>query len=479
MDVYLSQFVALQATTPAPTEEPEKPRQPRRDSKLSVSSRVQPDTEDSESYDSVEQSHEPKSLEHLQHDYAGDVSPPVEGDGDRPRTVLDAIHSLEQTVHDHHRLMKRSYQREKPLERAASQVPQTALRTDKVTVYVRVVFLKIGEIDTLKEQYNADAFVQARWREPFLDGRREINIDHIDWEKYWNPKVYVENSLGEPRESIWQTLMFNRQGEATVCERRRIKGCFLENLELNEFPFDTQDLTLTVTSERTEAELVLEEDYAQMSSINVQSFVDEQEWRLHSHVETWKRVSDKVYQNSKYKHPAISASCRASRRPEFFIWNIFLVMLFICSLAFATFTVDLERPENRLQLSFILLLTTITFKFVVSQNLPRIPYLTYLDKYILTSMCILCTVCVWHSTVPLLKYNEVLSKAADRCALIVLWTSYLLFHICFFAYIAFVAVNKRWMYGEKDKMHKERMKRLQEQDDSESAKHHLQTSLSP
>ena len=52
--------------------------------------------------------------------------------------------------------------------------------------------------------------------------------------------------------------------------------------------------------------------------------------------------------------------------------------LFICSLTFATFSVELTKPENRLQLSFILLLTTITFKFVVSQTLPRISYLTYL-----------------------------------------------------------------------------------------------------
>ncbi len=40
-----------------------------------------------------------------------------------------------------------------------------------------------------------------------------------------------------------------------------------------------QDLTLTVTSERSEAELDLEEDNSEISSINVQSFVDEQEWR--------------------------------------------------------------------------------------------------------------------------------------------------------------------------------------------------------
>jgi len=33
------------------------------------------------------------------------------------------------------------------------------------------VFLKIGEIDTLKENFMADAFVQARWREPILDGQ--------------------------------------------------------------------------------------------------------------------------------------------------------------------------------------------------------------------------------------------------------------------------------------------------------------------
>jgi len=37
-----------------------------------------------------------------------------------------------------------------------------------------------------------------------------------------------------------------------------------------------------------------------------------------------------------------------------------------------------EPTQNRLQLSFILLLTTVSFKFVVNQSLPMISYLTYL-----------------------------------------------------------------------------------------------------
>jgi len=40
----------------------------------------------------------------------------------------------------------------------------------QTTVYVQVVFMKLGEIDTIKETFSADVFIQARWREPRLDG---------------------------------------------------------------------------------------------------------------------------------------------------------------------------------------------------------------------------------------------------------------------------------------------------------------------
>ena len=35
-------------------------------------------------------------------------------------------------------------------------------------------------------------------------------------------------------------LSYNSQGEAMVVEKRRVKGIFLENLELKDFPFDVQ-----------------------------------------------------------------------------------------------------------------------------------------------------------------------------------------------------------------------------------------------
>ena len=35
-------------------------------------------------------------------------------------------------------------------------------------VGIRVVFLKIGEIDTIKEQFNAEVLIEAKWSEPRL-----------------------------------------------------------------------------------------------------------------------------------------------------------------------------------------------------------------------------------------------------------------------------------------------------------------------
>ena len=58
---------------------------------------------------------------------------------------------------------------------SAIVVPSSALNsigrdTEAHIVRIRLVFIHIGEIDTLKEQFQAEAFIQARWSEPTLKG---------------------------------------------------------------------------------------------------------------------------------------------------------------------------------------------------------------------------------------------------------------------------------------------------------------------
>ena len=62
----------------------------------------------------------------------------------------------------------------------------------------------------------------------------------VDFDNFWNPLLYIDNILSETKEATWLTATVNHKGEAYILERRRIRGVFLENLELNDFPLDVQ-----------------------------------------------------------------------------------------------------------------------------------------------------------------------------------------------------------------------------------------------
>uniref|UniRef100_A0A5K3EFY0 Neur_chan_LBD domain-containing protein n=1 Tax=Mesocestoides corti TaxID=53468 RepID=A0A5K3EFY0_MESCO len=189
-------------------------------------------------------------------------------------------------------------------------------------VYLCVIFLKIGEIDTIKEQYAADVLIKAKWRETEMDAAETVEYD---WMKSWSPKLYIENTIGETREQLHRIITFNEFGHAFLVEKRRVSGVFLENLELNHFPFDVQDLTITIASNLPSSEIRLVNDPDEPHRINKQSFVDEQEWYLYKHIETEQHELANEYEEHASAHPTLSVKCRAARRPAYFIWNIFLV----------------------------------------------------------------------------------------------------------------------------------------------------------
>jgi len=92
----------------------------------------------------------------------------------------------------------------------------------------------------------------------------------------------------------------------------------------------TQDLTITIASQRREDEILLAADELQRSTINVESFVDAQEWRLYDEVETSNDTVSKFYQGDQAencKHPTFSCRTHATRRAGFYITNIFVVMV--------------------------------------------------------------------------------------------------------------------------------------------------------
>lgn len=281
-------------------------------------------------------------------------------------------------------------------------------------VHLKVSILNIMEVDTLKESFTADVFYQARWREPKLDGNK--GSDNIDWTTYWNPKVSLSNAIAQKDHATWFVLQSDETGETYIVEKNRMVATFTESMELALFPFDIQDLNIFITTTLSEAEVGFHEDDREISSVHIETFAKKQEWKIYEFVHFTPKVLTQEYANNKFKKPGMYVFCSAARKPGFFMWNVIVLMCIISSLALATFAVARSKIENRLQLSIMLVLVTVTFKFVTNQVIPKISYMTHLDRYIIGSTIFLYLIAMWHVGSETLVTDDDLLSTLDQYA---------------------------------------------------------------
>jgi hypothetical protein len=77
-----------------------------------------------------------------------------------------------------------------------------------------------------------------------------------------------------------------------------------------------------------------------------------------------------------------------------------MVILFMtATLAFTSFLIGIPDLADRGSVNMTLLLTVVAFKLLLSDNLPKVAYLTYLDKYVLTSFIFIFVIAIENALV--------------------------------------------------------------------------------
>ncbi|XP_064653033.1 cys-loop ligand-gated ion channel-like isoform X2 [Lineus longissimus] len=332
-------------------------------------------------------------------------------------------------------------------------------RSDKVIVETRVVYTKIVDVDTVEQHFKAEVFLQARWEEPALDTRTNADLAKIhSLDNLWDPRVTITNIVGRPDDDDTWIVVTREEcyNYPVITMRRRVKGFFSETLELKDFPLDVQELTLQIVSKRSNDEVELIEDRYRISAVNTTNFLDQDEWTLYKHVENATGDIQSEFTSSKHKHSTIFFTCSVRRNPGYFGWNIFLILFLLVSLMFCSFAIVPTNPQNRLTVTLTLLLTVVAFKFIVNQDLPAIPYLTYLDIYIVSCIVLLVLQAIQNAFITAFNGDPDKQEIVDKYTLYFLIACHLTFHLAFFLFIAIVAVKARTDCEEKDREYKER-----------------------
>ena len=228
--------------------------------------------------------------------------------------------------------------------------------------------------------------MNLRWKEPTLLGK--TSEDHIDWDSVWDPGVYIIDAVNFQVHERHQKLRAAKaHGEyPDVIQYYHIKGTFKEVLEVNDFPFDYQDLSLTLTSNWHADQVTLAKDLEQNDNIHTWNFTAQQQWDLQRHVLAESKTLLPQEGTSSNSYPQYHIRLNVLRQYSFYLYNVAFIMCLITVLTFTSFAVKTDAVGDRIQITLTLLLTSVAFKYYAQQYVPTVSYLTFLDKYVMTCM---------------------------------------------------------------------------------------------
>ncbi|EQC26723.1 hypothetical protein SDRG_15452 [Saprolegnia diclina VS20] len=277
-------------------------------------------------------------------------------------------------------------------------------------LHCRTTIFNVYRIDTVGQTFDADVYFELRLRAiatPAVDeawvtevasaiGLSEKTIDCLN--------VVSQDGSRE----MWCSYSIRSMipGHADYCFKLRLRGSFSEQLELQSFPFDTQQLHViwTVNLPGTYVRLRANEHFPSLFLRNNFQLGNVFDVVSAEHVIALVDQSDAVESSSGHIYDHCSTSIVLQRKPGYYITNILLPMGLLTYLGFLSFAIEspntrLATPD-RLSISLTLLLTAVAYKFVVAGAIPQIPYMTTLDMHTTLSFVFLTTTAVENALFP-------------------------------------------------------------------------------
>ena len=240
-----------------------------------------------------------------------------------------------------------------------------------VTVFV----IDLDDVDDAKLNFTANFYVGLEWHDPRL-AHEGPGIEAFPLAEVWHPWVQVLN-----RQRIWDTLPSVAQvkPDGTVLVEQRYWGQLSQPLDLKEFPFDSQSLSIRlVSAEYGPSDLTFLPGEGEVSGISPKLSVPD--WEILG-IETEPYVYSPI--PGVRERAAYHFTIQAERLTGYYYIKIITPLLFIVAMSWIAFWIDPKESGSQISVSVTSMLTLIAYRFAVGATLPKVSYLTRMDHFIL------------------------------------------------------------------------------------------------
>jgi hypothetical protein len=255
--------------------------------------------------------------------------------------------------------------------------PSAGGKPDQITV--RLGLLDISEISDREQVFTADIFVEIGWQDPRLavDGATSEGLRTVPLDEIWHPRLTVINNRGLDL-LLPEVATIDHLG--SVLARQRLAGPLAVDLELHDFPFDTQRLPIEVVSyQYSAAEIVFSENSELVARLD----------KLSGNGWTYSALEPErfVYRlkDDGRGGSGVVFAVMAEREAAYYIFTLALPMTLILFLAWMTHWLPVDIIPPRLGMASATVFSLIAFGVSFRLTLPKIAYLTDADRFVLYS----------------------------------------------------------------------------------------------
>jgi len=274
---------------------------------------------------------------------------------------------------------------------ASKLVETTCLKEAQTLTITRFRFVRISHIDLKDQSFRAQFIVDLRFKgganDPYLRNVDEVKISKDEASqklhassKWFANQLSIKNFV-EEQAPLDDNVHVATDGTNDVLISRRYHGIFFEVFEMDDFPFDKQELSIYLAINCQPVgkfPCILEVDEDADFSISKSGFRScTQEYELDDRLTSTiipVKAPDDLY-------PTIKISARIYRDPMYIILNLMVPMVLFLFLQLLQFCVPTGDQEVRLAVTLTVLLTANAYKTVTMDMTPRVSYLTFIDRY--------------------------------------------------------------------------------------------------
>lgn len=248
-------------------------------------------------------------------------------------------------------------------------------------ILVGIYTLDLAKINEVEQTVYIDFYLGLQWYDSRFDSalsNTNLSPYQRKLEEVWQPNLHIINQRNLDKE-LDEIVHINSQGIVTY--RQRYYGKLATSLDLRRFPFDEQTIKIELISFSYSPEEI---HFVEAEELNgISSEISLVNWSIiglssHSHAH--------YLQPEQQDYARFDYEIKVKRHSSFYAWRVLFPVALIVFMSDLVFWLEPTQIIPQITLATAMMVSLITYQFILRQELPKMNYLTAEDKVIVGSM---------------------------------------------------------------------------------------------